>query len=105
MKFMTLALIAAISFTPVVVVAEITTLDSKFTSKCVAKNKGYPKLAKELGAVATNCTLSESDWRSEFGKRSILSKKVINNVLMGLSKHSQAMLQGNSLVIKSGFCK
>ena len=107
MKLVALTVIALISFSPVAAMAEITSLDSKFTSKRVAKNKGYPKFAKELGAVAvaTNCTLSKADWQSEFGKRSIRSKKAINNVLMGLSKHSQAMLQGDSLVIKSGFCK
>ncbi|KAB7616291.1 hypothetical protein F9L33_05945 [Amylibacter sp. SFDW26] len=107
MRFVTLTAIALISFSPVAALAEITNLDSKFTSKRVAKNKGYPKFAKELGAVAaaTNCTLSKADWKNEFDKRSIKSKKAINNVLTGLSKHSQAMLQGDSLVIKSGFCK
>ncbi len=107
MRVMTLAAIALITSAPIAAVAEITNLDSKFTSKRVADKKGYPKFAKELGAVAaaSNCTLSQQDWKREFDKRSIRSKKAVNNVLAGLTKHSQAMLQGDSLVIKSGFCK
>lgn len=107
MRIVILTAIGLIAFTPIAAVAEITNLDSKFTSKRVADKKGYPKFAKELGTVAatSNCTLSQKEWKREFDKRSIRSQKAVNNVLAGLTKHSQAMLQGDSLVIKSGFCK
>jgi hypothetical protein len=107
MRVSVLIMSALIAFGPMTAVAEITSLDAKYVSKRVAKNKGYPKLAKELGAttVASNCTLSQENWKREFNKRSITSQKAIKNVLTGLSTHSQATLRGDSLVINSGFCK